>query len=106
MTLPALPDGADVVEAAPSIKKMCAKDGEVAEAASNPCLVSDCAVLLDVKNKLEGKAGRKLNWSPSLPIRSTRASSSTLAGWFASSICPSGTVNASIISETRANAVS
>ena len=49
-------------------REKCASDGAVPDAANNPGLVADCAVLLDVKKTLEGKNGRELNWSSSLPI--------------------------------------
>ena len=44
-------------------QEKCANNGAVEDAANNPGLVSDCAVLLKAKKKLEGKDGRKLNWS-------------------------------------------
>ncbi len=65
VTLFALPDG---VAFADTNQEKCASDGAVADAASNPGLVSDCSALLDSKKVLEGKNGGKLNWSSSLPM--------------------------------------
>ena len=78
--------GGGSAEAA-SLKKMCKKDGAVADAANNPGLVADCVALLKAKKVLEGKEGgklinstarcgldaesgvvRRLNWSSSLPM--------------------------------------
>ena len=66
----AMPHGAGTAEAAQKAKKMCARDGAVADAANNPGLVSDCAILLNVKDVLRGSEGniRTLNWSASLPM--------------------------------------
>lgn len=68
LALFALPDGTGVAEASAKTKRICAKHGAVADAANNPGLVSDCAVLLDLKEKLEGEGGRELNWSSSLSM--------------------------------------
>ena len=57
----------------------CSKDGAVSEAANNPGLVSDCVALLKARKKLEGKGGRKLDWSSDVPM--SRWEGVTLDGW-------------------------
>ena len=66
-TLFALPGGAALANT--NLEK-CASDGAVEDAANNPGLVADCAVLLDSKEILQGKGddARNLNWSSSLPM--------------------------------------
>ena len=51
----------------PASTSACATGGAVANASSNPGLVSDCETLLDARNTLVG-AGTSLNWSASVPI--------------------------------------
>ena len=70
------PDG---VAFADTRLEKCAKDGAVSEAANNPGLVSDCAALLKAGKKLEGKGGRKLDWSSDVPM--SRWEGVTLDGW-------------------------
>ena len=47
----------------------CATQGAVANASTNPALVSDCEILLEARDTLVG-TGTSLNWSASMPMTS------------------------------------
>ncbi len=48
------------------LRQLCANGVIVADAAEQPALVGDCAVLLEARDALRGTA--ELNWSVNLPI--------------------------------------
>ena len=61
-------DSATTNAATPSDTRACATDGAVASPDNNEDLVSECEVLLGLKNRLVGSGS--LNWSPSTLINS------------------------------------
>ena len=56
----------DTATGPPSTQRVCVTGGAVANAASNPWLVSDCEALLAARDTLAGSA--TLNWSADTPI--------------------------------------
>ena len=56
----------DTATGPPSTQRVCVTGGAVANAASNPWLVSDCEALLAARDTLTGSA--TLNWSADTPI--------------------------------------